>query len=135
MKLTERLREYVSFTKNEQKILLFLAAIFLVGAGIKGYRAYVAPPPPEFDYKASDSVFNERSAASATALLVQQKININAATAAELESLPGIGPAMAAQILSYRAAHGRFSTIDELRQVKGIGPKKLEKIQPFVRLQ
>jgi comEA protein len=135
MKLTERLREYVSFTKNEQKILLFLAAIFLIGTCIKGYRAYVAPPPPVFDYSADDSVFNARSAASASTALVQQKININTASAEELDALPGIGPAMAAEILNYRTAHGRFARIDELLKIKGMGPKKLEKLQPYVILQ
>ena len=58
-------------------------------------------------------------------------ININTATAELLEQLPGIGPRTAQRIVEYREAHGRFSSVDELMNVKGIGPKKLEQIRPL----
>jgi competence protein ComEA len=62
-------------------------------------------------------------------------VNLNTASAAELEVLPGIGPAMARRILEYRSRYGRFSSIDQLDQVKGIGPKTLEKLRPLVRVE
>lgn len=52
-----------------------------------------------------------------------EKININTAAAAELEALPGIGPALAARIVDYRAAHGPFQMPEELMNVSGIGEK------------
>jgi competence protein ComEA len=62
-------------------------------------------------------------------------ININAAGAAELRRLPGIGPALAERILAFRAGHGRFRSIDGLSAVRGIGPKKLEKLRPCITLR
>lgn len=61
-------------------------------------------------------------------------VNINSAGEAELQRLPGIGPSMAQRILEYRTANGRFSSIDELDEVKGIGPAKLAKMRPFITL-
>ena len=59
-------------------------------------------------------------------------INVNTAPVAELISLPGIGPKKAQAIILYREAHGPFQTVDDLIQVKGIGPKTLEKLRPLV---
>lgn len=52
-----------------------------------------------------------------------EKININTASAAELEALPGIGPALAERIVAYRAEHGAFQVPEELMNVSGIGEK------------
>jgi competence protein ComEA len=60
------------------------------------------------------------------------KININTASAEQLESLPGVGPATARAIIEYRKQHGGFQSVDELIEVRGIGPKKLEQIRPHV---
>ncbi len=57
-------------------------------------------------------------------------ININTATKDELVSLPGIGPAKAQAILDYRKAHGPFKTVEELKDVRGIGAKRFEKLKP-----
>ena len=57
-------------------------------------------------------------------------VNINTATKDELVSLPGIGPAKAQAILDYRKAHGPFKTVEELKDVKGIGAKRFEKLKP-----
>jgi competence protein ComEA len=137
MTLLDRIRGYVSFTKNEQKILLFLAVLFLAGTAIKVYKAYVAPPEQQrFEYAESDSVFAARSTTPAhPGSLTQQRVNINTAAAAELDALPGVGPAMARQIVEYRTVHGPFKTLDDMRNIKGLGPKKLEKLQPMVILK
>ena len=58
-------------------------------------------------------------------------VNINTATAAELELLPGIGPAKARAILDVRRQKGGFESLDELEEVKGIGPMALERMRPF----
>lgn len=59
-------------------------------------------------------------------------LNVNTATAAELEELPGIGPALAERIVRYREEKGRLGSLQDLDAVKGLGEKKLEKIQPYV---
>lgn len=58
-----------------------------------------------------------------------KKININTATEEELESLKGIGPATARNIISYREEYGGFSSIEEIKNVKRIGDKTFEKIK------
>ena len=57
-------------------------------------------------------------------------ININTATKDELVALPGIGPAKAQAIVDHRKAHGAFKTIEDLKDVKGIGAKRFEKLKP-----
>jgi competence protein ComEA len=59
-------------------------------------------------------------------------VSLNSATAEQLDQLDGVGPATAAKIIAWRTANGGFSSIDDLAQVAGIGPKKLEALRPQV---
>jgi competence protein ComEA len=59
-------------------------------------------------------------------------LNLNTATVAELEKLPGVGAAMAARIIEYREKNGPFKKIEELMNVKGIGEKAFLKLKPLV---
>lgn len=61
-----------------------------------------------------------------------EKLDVNRATALEFERLPGIGAGLAKQLVAYRAEHGAYRTVEELRQVKGIGVKRFERLSPFV---
>jgi competence protein ComEA len=59
-------------------------------------------------------------------------IDLNTATVAQLDTLPGVGPATANAIITYRTRNGRFKSVTELLEVPGIGPAKLESIRPLV---
>ncbi len=61
-------------------------------------------------------------------------ININTAGIAELDRLPGVGPVTAQKIIDYRKQIGRFTSVDQLIEVSGIGPKKMEQMRPYVTL-
>jgi competence protein ComEA len=61
-----------------------------------------------------------------------ERIELNAATLEQLDSLPGIGESKAKAILAYRLEKGSFKQIEDLKEVKGIGEKMLEKLKPFV---
>lgn len=61
-------------------------------------------------------------------------VNINTATPAELETLPGVGPATAQKIVDYRTAHGGFKTLDDLKSVPGIGEAKFAAVKDAITL-
>jgi len=65
---------------------------------------------------------------------VPAAVDLNRATAAELEQLPGIGPALAAAIVTWRTEHGQFKRVDDLLDVPGIGPAKMATLVDRVRV-
>lgn len=71
-------------------------------------------------------------AGASTAQAQSDKININTADTAGLDKLPGIGPARAADIISYRESHGGFKTIEEMKNIKGIGDKTFESMKDLI---
>jgi competence protein ComEA len=70
--------------------------------------------------------------AGAQLLTLGLPLELNTASAADFIALPGIGPALAQRIVDYRTAHGPFKKTDDLRQVSGIGPTKLENLRPHL---
>lgn len=73
----------------------------------------------------------------ADAVLAKKKppahpINLNSASAAELQQVPGIGPSTANKILEMRKSYGAFKSVDDLLAIKGIGPKRLEKMRKYL---
>jgi competence ComEA-like helix-hairpin-helix protein len=89
--------------------------------------AQTAPQP------ASDTI-PQRSSGQTKRELAPAAVNLNTATKAELMSLPGIGEVIAERILEYRRQK-RFERPEELMEVKGIGPKKFERIRPYIRVE
>jgi competence ComEA-like helix-hairpin-helix protein len=61
-----------------------------------------------------------------------QPININTATAEELQLVPGIGPVTAGKILQMRKSYGSFKSVDDLLAVRGLGPKRLDKMRKYL---
>jgi competence protein ComEA len=97
------------------------------GRGVSPSKAPTKPTPTVYETKPKSSEHH-----SAKKVLPKaHSININTATQAQLEQLPGVGPSIAGRIISYRNEHGKFSSVDGLDEVKGIGPKKLADIAPY----
>ncbi len=63
-----------------------------------------------------------------------QVLDLNAATVEQLDTLPGVGPITAAAIVAWRQANGKFTSVDQLADVDGIGPARLEKLRALVRV-
>ncbi|MCI8640406.1 MAG: DUF655 domain-containing protein [Clostridia bacterium] len=63
-----------------------------------------------------------------------QKININTATQTELETLPGIGASTALKIIEYRKEKGKFKSIEDIKNIKGIGENKYNKIKELIKI-
>ena len=71
-------------------------------------------------------------AAATGAATASGPVNLNLATLADLDALPGVGPVTAQRILDWRTAHGQFASVDQLREVEGIGAKTFERLKSLV---
>ncbi len=102
-----------------------------------GIRLWVPAYPQETEAPASRAAApgNSEGASVPSEAGGASKINLNTASQAELETLPGIGPALAENIISYRQEHGPFVIIDEIQNVSGIGPAKFEKIRDLITVE
>ena len=89
---------------------------------------------PEKQAGSSALPANTGKASSAVKTKADGPININTASAEELDALPGIGPAMAKRIIEYRETEGAFTAIEDIKKVKGIGEAKFEKMKDKICL-
>lgn len=109
--------------------LLALTAAFLGALAFFAVRGDVAVTEND-----GYTVEVERSIPAEEVVPVKEPVDINSATAEELESLMGIGPVLAQAIVDYRAEHGPFASVDELLEVSGIGEAKLNNIRDDVTI-
>lgn len=85
------------------------------------------------DSKSGDNIIIEENTVSSNNST--QTININKATEKEFETLPGIGPSLASKIIEYRNQNGKFGSIDDIKNVNGIGDSKYEKIKDLITVK
>ena len=116
------------------RAVTFLVLLILAGTGFWGIRRFA----PAIFLGEPDLIAvpnTERPQDNTTESSVPNKpalLNINTASTEELQTLPNIGEQMAKRIIDYRTQHGNFASVNALQNVKGIGPKTLEKLSPFI---
>ena len=108
--------------------LLALTLVFLGALAFFAARGNAAAPSDEY------AVAAERDVPAEEIVPEKRLVDINAASAEELQQLMGIGPVLAQAIVDYRAEHGPFESVDELLEVSGIGEAKLDNIRNDVTL-
>ena len=122
--------------KSEMRRTVSALALAVVVGSLTFGSLAAAAQTPEKSGKAQVSAEAKPTKAPArkTKALPAEKVNLNTASAAQLSALPRIGPKVAQRIVEYRTAHKAFRSVDELRNVKGVGPKVLDGIRPYVTL-
>lgn len=104
------------FTRQERMALLFLGAVSVGGLAVLGWKGKVPWMDP-----------------TQVAPVLRLQVRVNSAAASELAGLPGIGPALASRIVEDRRRRGYFLTLTDLKRVKGISRKTLERLEGLVR--
>ncbi|MDE0326672.1 MAG: helix-hairpin-helix domain-containing protein [Candidatus Poribacteria bacterium] len=112
------------------KAVVFLVLLILAGTGFWGVRRFA----PAIFLGKPDLIVDPDGERQQSRVIPDKPalLNINTASAEELQTLPNIGARMAQRIVDYRSQNGNFTSVDALQKVKGIGAKTLEKLRPFV---
>ena len=159
----DKLSGKIGFTVTEIKVLLFLTSVFTAGLIFKAYTADVSSADyKNFDYSAEERLFDQSGADTAgisddkyidskqevldfntsnfhkkeaLKLPGEKTININNAGIKDLVLLPGIGEKTAQKIIDLRTKKGRFTNLDELMEVRGIGKTRLNNIERFLYIE
>lgn len=99
-----------------------------------GEKIYIPKIGEELQSETTTSSSSSYSTYSSNSVK-NNKININKATQTELETIPGVGPSTALKILDYREQNGKFSKIEDIKNVSGIGDAKYEKIKDYITVK
>jgi competence protein ComEA len=133
-----------ALTPAERRGALVVVCLLALGAGHDLWRASRPLPgdtsggaptaePPAPRSVPGDTVASAGGASQGAELRESGKLDLNRATARELDALPGIGPVLAARIIAHRERHGPFGSPEELLAVRGIGPRLLARLGRRVR--
>lgn len=122
-------------------LLALVAGLVLTGVMLRGVGGNARKPAPcnapflvdgELRCDGDGEGGRDGEGIGARAWLLGKPLDLNRATRAELEQLPGVGPGLAAAILEARDAKRGFRSVEELDDVRGVGPKTLARIRPWV---
>ena len=114
--------------KHQENLLLGIVAAATVAVSVYYSMVLVPDPVPV-------AVHETKAPAAVSASHDPSLININAASAAALDLLPGIGPVLAERIVEYREEHGKFLLPEDLLAVEGIGKETLEKLREYITVE
>jgi competence ComEA-like helix-hairpin-helix protein len=131
-------------TPNERKALWFLAFVAISGSGVRLWRSTAQSAHANQDAALSRQIVRVDSARAAGVRRRSQRrevvqatgpttpIDVDRASAEEIERLPGIGPALAQRIVTNRDSLGTFGALDALCDVRGVGPALTKRLRPLV---
>ena len=129
----------LDLTPSERRGALVLLLLAALGAGwdLTHVRAVPAPelgpePTPAEGVANLSAGTGASNPAVPAAAAPSGPLDLNRATASQLDALPGIGPVLAGRIVEQRAKQGAFRSVDELLAVRGIGPRLFERLRPLV---
>jgi comEA protein len=127
--------QFLNFTPQETKALIFLLTALLVGSGITLYKRTHPQFAPELMTEKQEVVARLQTETSPDRPQQRTKIDLNQATTAQLQLLPGVGPALSQRIVEYRKSRGPFQKTEDLMQVRGIGLKTFEKMKDYLTIE
>lgn len=112
-------------TKQERTVIYFLIAMLILGLAVKFYRSKA----DRIDLKIESQGHNLDIQ---NVVREKQIVKINTASVKDFTRLPGIGPELAKRIVEYRNQNASFSCVEDIKKVKGIGPKKYDAIKDYL---
>src|ERR687884_216702 len=118
---------------RSQLVAYAALAILVVALGVRFMQRQQSPSADSAGSAPAASGLGGAAGAGAAGAAAGPPISLNSATAEQLDTLDGIGPATAAKIIAWRTQHGGFRSVADLGQVPGIGPKKLAAIKDRVQ--
>ena len=118
--------------KRQTRVLIAIALVFC--ALLIGYNAFYVPDASLESFVETDRL-SGNGEYSMEAEESSEKIHLNTASLEDLDTLQGIGPALAQRIIDYREEYGGFSRVEELKEVKGIGEGLFEQIRDSVTVE
>lgn len=138
----------VTFSRDQQLVVLLI----ILGMALLYFRSINMPEyqlagreepagylvdrkPPDQPEAAAGSLPAAGTLAGPQLLTLNKRINLNTATARDLEAVSGIGPATAEKIIAYRREHGKFNQVEDIMNVSGIKEKRFEKIKTYLTVK
>lgn len=128
-------QQRLSITRQEGLAVLTLSLLFIMGLTVRHVQEQQTPPlevePLVAETVADSSATAARAPQEPTP---DQPVNVNSASLDVLQTLPGIGPALADRIVAYRSNQRPFQNVRELQRVRGIGEKTMQRLRPLVHV-
>jgi len=123
-----------AWTKFESIVLVLTVVGLLAMCGIYAVRGETPDQPWRVEVERTEQQREESVSdrQEPDSLLEGEVINLNSATVSDLSRLPGVGEVKAQAIIAYRQEHGPFAAVDDLMEIKGIGPGIVEGLRPYV---